>query len=140
MASLNTSRRSTRQPRCRLAGSGRPAARVGALPVWRVDIVRLLDAARDLKPPLRAATHETLLGLLAVSGMPVGEALHLTCEDVDLRHGVLLTLDAKFDRERLCPCMRAPLIDCGPWQVASVRATAAGPAARTGSGSRRTPV
>lgn len=72
--------------------------------LWsRTDIARLLDAARELTPPLRAATLQTLLGLLAVSGMRVGEALQLTREDVDLHAGVLLIRDAKFDRERLVP-------------------------------------
>jgi len=32
------------------------------------DLCRLLEAARALRPPLRAATHESLFGLLAVSG------------------------------------------------------------------------
>jgi|SRR5680860_342396 len=67
------------------------------------DIGRLLDAARQLPTPLRASTHETLLGLLAVSGMRVGEALSLARDDVDLRSGVLLIREAKFDRERLVP-------------------------------------
>ena len=72
--------------------------------LWsQTDILRLLRAAHRLSPPLRAASLETLLGLLAVSGMRVGEALHLTREDVDLRSGVLLIRDAKFDRERLVP-------------------------------------
>ena len=72
--------------------------------LWsQTDIIRLLNAARGLNPPLRADSLETLLGLLAVSGMRVGEALHLTREDVDLRGGVLLIRDAKFDRERLVP-------------------------------------
>lgn len=72
--------------------------------LWsKADITRLLEAARDLTPPLRGATVETLLGLLAVSGMRVGEALHLTREGVDLVAGVLLIRDAKFDRERIVP-------------------------------------
>lgn len=72
--------------------------------LWsQTDVARLLNAARELTPPLRAATLETLLGLLAVSGMRVGEALHLTREDVDLVAGVLRIRDAKFDRERLVP-------------------------------------
>ncbi len=72
--------------------------------LWsQADIGRLLTAARDLTPLLRAATIETLLGLLAVSGMRVGEALHLTREDVDLAGGVLKIRDAKFGRERLVP-------------------------------------
>ena len=72
--------------------------------LWtQTDIARLLASARELTPPLRAATHETLLGLLAVSGMRVGEALHLTRDDVDFVGGVLRIRDAKFDRERLVP-------------------------------------
>jgi len=72
--------------------------------LWsQTDILRLLRAAHRLSPPLQAASLETLLGLLAVSGMRVGEALHLTREDVDLRSGVLQIRDAKFDRERLVP-------------------------------------
>lgn len=68
-----------------------------------VDIGRLLAAARQLPSPLRAATHETLLGLLAVTGMRIGEALGLGRDDVDLRDGVLVIREAKFDRERLVP-------------------------------------
>ena len=36
---------------------------------------------------LRAATHRTLLGLLAATGMRLGEALALTRDDVDLVEG-----------------------------------------------------
>jgi integrase/recombinase XerD len=72
--------------------------------LWsQTDIRRLMGAARELTPPLRAASLETLLGVIAVSGMRVGEALHLTREDVDLRSGVLLIREAKFDRERVVP-------------------------------------
>ena len=67
------------------------------------DEVRLLSAARTLRPPLRAATHEALFGLLAVSGMRLGEAIALARGDVDLTAGVLLIREAKFDRARLVP-------------------------------------
>lgn len=67
------------------------------------DICRLLEAARWLLPPLRAATHETLFGLLAVSGMRVGEAIALARDDVDLAAGVITIQDAKFGRSRLVP-------------------------------------
>ncbi len=67
------------------------------------DISRLLGAARGLSDPFRAATHETLLGLLAVTGMRVGEALGLTRDDVDLPDGVLRIREAKLDYERLVP-------------------------------------
>jgi integrase/recombinase XerD len=33
------------------------------------DVCRLLESARALRPPLRAATYETLFGLLAASGL-----------------------------------------------------------------------
>ena len=67
------------------------------------DIARLLEAAGALRPPLRAATHETLFGLLAVSGMRLGEAIGLDRDDVDLDAGVITIRQAKFDRSRLVP-------------------------------------
>lgn len=41
------------------------------------DVCRLLQAAAQLRPPLRAATHEAFFGLVAVSGMRLGEAIGL---------------------------------------------------------------
>ena len=67
------------------------------------DVERLLEAARRLSSPLRAATHETLFGLLAASGMRIGEALGLARGDVDLDTGVITIRHAKFDRTRLVP-------------------------------------
>jgi Site-specific recombinase XerD len=67
------------------------------------DICRLLHAARALHPALRAATYETLFGLLAASGTRIGEAVGLDRGDVDLQTGVLTIRQAKFDRTRLVP-------------------------------------
>ncbi len=67
------------------------------------DIARLLDGARALRPRLRAASYESLLGLLAVSGMRVGEAVGLDRGDVDFDAGVITIRHAKFDRPRLVP-------------------------------------
>ena len=67
------------------------------------EIGRLLQAAGWLRPPLRAATHEALFGLLAVSGMRIGEAFGLLRGDVDLAEGVIRIRHTKFDRERLVP-------------------------------------
>lgn len=67
------------------------------------DIARLLESAMVLRPPLRAATYETLFGLLAVSGMRVGEAAGLDRDDVDVEVGVITIRHAKFDRPRLVP-------------------------------------
>jgi integrase len=67
------------------------------------ELARLLVAARALRPPLRAANYEALIGLLAASGMRLGEALALTRGDVDLSNGIITIRHAKFDRTRLVP-------------------------------------
>jgi integrase/recombinase XerD len=67
------------------------------------DVCRPLEGARALRSPLRAATQEAIFGLLAVSGMRVGEAVGLDRDDVDLQSGVITIRQAKFDRSRLVP-------------------------------------
>lgn len=64
------------------------------------EIDRLIDAAGALHPPIRAATWQTLIGLLAVTGMRQGEACRLTCRDVDLDAGVVVINDTKFGKSR----------------------------------------
>ncbi len=61
----------------------------------------LLEATDTLRPPLRAATYRTVLGLLAVTGMRVGEAIALDRDDVDLREGRLAIREAKRDTRQL---------------------------------------
>jgi integrase/recombinase XerD len=82
-----------------------PARRHRPTPyLWsQSDIGRLLEGARALRPPLRAATHEALFGLLATSGMRLGEAVALQRGDVDLNAGVITIREAKFGRSRLVP-------------------------------------
>ena len=65
------------------------------------DIIELMAAARGLHSPLRAATLETLVGLLAVTGLRIGEALRLDRDDVDA--GVLQIRDTKFGKSREVP-------------------------------------
>ncbi len=67
------------------------------------EIARVLQRARLLRPPLRAATYEAVFGLLASCGLRVGEAQALTGDDVDLDAGVLTIRHAKFERMRLVP-------------------------------------
>lgn len=71
------------------------------------EITRLLHAARQLRPPLRATTYETLFGLLAATGLRIGEALRLTREEVDLADGLIRIRHTKFDRDRLVPLHRS---------------------------------
>lgn len=67
------------------------------------DITALLTAADAIQPPFRAATYRTLLGLLAASGLRIGEAISLDCGDVDWAQGVLLIRESKFGKSRLVP-------------------------------------
>ncbi len=67
------------------------------------DVAALMAAARSIPTPLRAATYETLIGLLVVTGMRVGEAIRLDRTDVDWRGGVLLVRESKFRKSREIP-------------------------------------
>ncbi|MGA2925857.1 MAG: tyrosine-type recombinase/integrase [Solirubrobacteraceae bacterium] len=66
------------------------------------ETVALMSAARALSPPLRAATFQTLIGLLAVTGVRLGEALSLDRHDVDLKSGTL-HVHAKAGKQREVP-------------------------------------
>jgi integrase/recombinase XerD len=92
------------------------------------EIQALLEATDALTPALRAATYGTLLGVPAVTGMRVGEALALDRDDVDLRKQRLVIRHAKCGgrqlplrpltarelvgyahlRDRLCPAPKTP--------------------------------
>jgi integrase len=67
------------------------------------EIAGLMSAASRLRPELRAATYETVIGLLAVSGMRVGEVIALDRHDVDLDVGLVTIRRQKFDRARIVP-------------------------------------
>jgi integrase/recombinase XerD len=69
----------------------------------RPDIAGLMTAARRLTPSLRATTYETLIGLLFVTGMRVGEAIGLNVDDVDVTHGLVRIVHAKFNKARELP-------------------------------------
>lgn len=63
------------------------------------DLVRLMVATRSLRSSW-ARTMETLIGLLAVTGMRVGEAINLDVADVDWARGLLVIRSAKFGKSR----------------------------------------
>ena len=67
------------------------------------EIAALIAAAGRLRPPPRAARHQTLIGLLAITGMRPGEALALDRQDVDLRDGVLHVRAGKQKKQREVP-------------------------------------
>jgi len=67
------------------------------------DITALMAAARTIRSPLRAASMETIVGLLAVTGLRIGEALRLNRTDIDLDGGVLSIIGSKFGKDRQVP-------------------------------------
>jgi integrase/recombinase XerD len=67
------------------------------------EIAALMEAARGLRPPLHAASIETLIGLMATTGLRLGEALGLDRRDVDLRDGALHVRAGKQQKQREVP-------------------------------------
>lgn len=63
----------------------------------------LMAATDRLRGTLRRATYRTLIGLLAVTGMRVGEAIRLDRQDLDLKAGVLTVRETKFGKTRQLP-------------------------------------
>ncbi|HXR21612.1 MAG TPA: tyrosine-type recombinase/integrase [Acidimicrobiales bacterium] len=64
------------------------------------ELTALLRAAGALRPPLRGATYRALVGLLAVTGMRVGEAIALDDDDVEPQDAVVIVRHGKWDKSR----------------------------------------
>ena len=64
------------------------------------EIAELMAQSRRLRPPLRAATMETIIGLLVVTGMRSGETVRLDRGDVDLDAGRVRVIATKFNTSR----------------------------------------
>jgi integrase/recombinase XerD len=73
------------------------------------EIRQLLDAAKARRSidPLRHWTYYCLFGLLAVTGLRLGEAINLRDDDVDWAEGKLTIRGAKFGKSRLVPLHRS---------------------------------
>lgn len=67
------------------------------------EITSLMAEAAQIRFPLKAQTYETLIGLLASSGLRVGEAIRLERLDVDLDNGLITIRESKFRKSRLTP-------------------------------------
>jgi integrase len=68
------------------------------------DVLAMIEQAQAVIPqPLRSATYQTLIGLLAATGLRVGEALRLDRRDLDASEGVLRIRESKFGKSRLVP-------------------------------------
>lgn len=68
------------------------------------EIEALIDRARRSTPfPFRALTLDTMIRLLTVTGMRVGEVIRMDCADVDFDAAVLKVRDSKFRKGRDVP-------------------------------------
>ena len=94
-----------------------PPTGLWAVPVRRpapylyspAEVAALMAAARAEPHPLRAATFEALIGLLAVTGMRGGEAMGLDRHDLDLERSLLVVRNTKFGKTRLVPLHQSTL-------------------------------
>ena len=88
-----------------------PAGTIRNRQLWRrpyvytdADVLALIEQAHTvIAEPLRSATYQTLIGLLATTGLRVGEALRLDRGDFDRSEGVLRIRESKFGKSRLVP-------------------------------------
>jgi integrase len=82
-----------------------PARKRRATPYLYADgeVAALIAAAESLRRPLRTATYRTLIGLLASTGMRVGEAIGLDRGDADLGNGILTIRNGKNGKSRMVP-------------------------------------
>jgi integrase len=67
------------------------------------EITAVMTAAGAIRAPMRAATYQTLIGLLAVTGMRVGEAISADRRDAGLDGGIITVRKAKFGKSRQVP-------------------------------------
>jgi integrase len=80
------------------------------------DLQALLAAARLRSPALRSATLVLVVGVLASTGMRIGELLALNDDDVDLRHALVRIRRSKAVFERVIPVSRSTLARIAEYQ------------------------
>jgi integrase len=92
-------------------GPGRPAPFI-----YSDDQVSvLMQAAKQLRRPLRAATLEAVVGLMAVSGLRVAEVVRLDAADVDFSEATLTVRASKAGKSRLLPLHRSTVAALGDY-------------------------
>jgi integrase len=83
-----------------------PSKVVHAIPYFYApdQTLALMTAALTLSPPLRGLTLQAVIGLMATTGMRVGETVALDLTDIDLANG-LITVTGKYGKTRLVPIL-----------------------------------
>ena len=67
------------------------------------DVAALVSVTRQIGDPFRAHTYRTLIGLLASTGMRVGETIDLDRTDLDRERAVITVRSGKFGKSREVP-------------------------------------
>jgi integrase len=82
-----------------------PAQRARTIPYVYSDgdVQALLQGTEILRHSFRTLTYRTLFGLIAATGMRVGEAIALDVQDFDPRRAALMIRKSKFDKSRQLP-------------------------------------
>ena len=94
------------------------------------EISTLMAVTATLRGSHRRATYRTLIGLLAATGMRVGEAIGLDRDDFDAICGVLTIRNGKFGKSRELPLH--PSTIAGPWRLSPPRRSSSPVAERPG--------
>jgi integrase/recombinase XerD len=73
------------------------------------EIADLMNSALKLRSSsgMKGRSYYVLFGLLAVTGMRIGEVLRLKVNDIDLNEGVVTVRNSKFGKSRLIPFHRS---------------------------------
>ncbi|MBV9326001.1 MAG: tyrosine-type recombinase/integrase [Chloroflexi bacterium] len=101
------------------------------------DVALLMSQARQtIASPLRAATFETLIGMLAVTGMRIGEAIRLDRTDVDWDQRLAVVRLSKFGNQEHYHCMTVP---CRCWPTTRTSAIGCSHRQRRRASSSRLP-
>lgn len=103
------------------------------------EVAALMAATAVLRTPHRTATYATLIGLLAVTGMRVGEAIGLDVADLDADEGTLTIRRGKFGKSRLVPLHPTTVAALRRYLARTDRPTPASPTAPllvSGAGTR----
>jgi integrase/recombinase XerD len=120
----------TLDDRCEVPPSdllGRPGRRRVPFLYTDAELQALLAATTAIASPRRAATYRTLLGLLAVTGLRISEALGADRDDLDLVHGRLLVRHGKFAKTRRLPLHSSTLTALNTYLQRPDRPRATGP-------------
>ena len=81
----------------------------------REEIAALMQLSATLLGSYRQATYRTLIGLLAVTGMRIGEAIALDQNDLDTGRGALTIRVGKFGKSRVLPLHPSTLAALGEY-------------------------